>query len=492
MKRLVALAVFVALAVSAVAAPLRLKWSCGKHSAIRNDLLIVSVERDDRNAGTEMAKAELDLTPYCGRMVEIKAQCLGFDITKAAQHHHGSKLMLHYKDLDTKQDNWPQAGTVIGTFGPREIRLRTYISAKRVGPAELSFGLQCAAGTFIMDLSTLEIAVVELDDSEAYRVRYPESVRKIPPLRGVMSPGKTITEDDLRTLHEWGATLFRYQMNRGWGRQNANRDLKDYGKWFDERLDLLEQVLGWAKKYGLKVVVDLHTPAGGRGPTRECNLFFEKEYEEYFYACWRKIATRFRGRPEIFGYDLINEPVQHNPTACDYLTLQRKAAEAIRAIDPDTPIIIESNEMDAPQAFWYLKPLKMDNIIYQVHMYLPGSFTHQLGDRPKDGWRGYPDESRGWNREFLREQLKPVREFQRKTGCRIYVGEFSAVAWAPGADAYLRDCIDIFEEYGWDWSYHAFREYDGWSVEHEGADAKSLRPAGDTPRKRVLLDGFRR
>ncbi len=77
-------------------------------------------------------------------------------------------------------------------------------------------------------------------------------------------------------------------------------------------------------------------------------------------------------------------------------------------------------------------------------------------------------------------------------GARIYVGEFSAIAWAPGADAYLRDCISLFEEYGWDWTYHAFREWAGWSVEHEGEDDTSLRPSADNPRKRTLLDGFGR
>ena len=45
------------------------------------------------------------------------------------------------------------------------------------------------------------------------------------------------------------------------------------------------------------------------------------------------------------------------------------------------------------------------------------------------------------------------------------IGEFSAVRWAPGADRYLADCTAIFEEYGWDWSYHAFREWGGWSCE---------------------------
>ena len=87
-------------------------------------------------------------------------------------------------------------------------------------------------------------------------------------------------------------------------------------------------------------------------------------------------------------------------------------------------------------------------------------------------------------------RFEPVREFQQKHGARIYVGEFSAVAWAPGAEKYLEDCIALFEEYGWDWSYHAFREWKGWSVEHEGPDAEHLVPSADNPRKRVLLKAF--
>ena len=103
----------------------------------------------------------------------------------------------------------------------------------------------------------------------------------------------------------------------------------------------------------------------------------------------------------------------------------------------------------------------------------------------------YPNAEKGWNADFMRDVLKPVREFQLKHKALIYVGEFSAVAWAPGAENYLRDAIGIFEEYGWDWSYHAFREWAGWSVEHEGKNDGTLRPSADNPRKRALLDGFR-
>ena len=55
----------------------------------------------------------------------------------------------------------------------------------------------------------------------------------------------------------------------------------------------------------------------------------------------------------------------------------------------------------------------------------------------------------------------------------------------------MRDCIEIFEEYGWDWCYHAFREWEGWSVEREGPNQRELVPSSDNPRKRALLKGLK-
>lgn len=103
----------------------------------------------------------------------------------------------------------------------------------------------------------------------------------------------------------------------------------------------------------------------------------------------------------------------------------------------------------------------------------------------------YPDPKRGRNRDWLRKTLGNVREFQNRHGARIYVGEFSAAAWAEGADRYIEDCISIFKEYGWDWTYHSFRGWNGWSVEHEGDSIKTMRPSVDNPRKRALLKGLK-
>ena len=125
-------------------------------------------------------------------------------------------------------------------------------------------------------------------------------------------------------------------------------------------------------------------------------------------------------------------------------------------------------------------------------MYEPFEFTHQrvLGTRP---WTvAWPNAEKGWDKDYIRKVLKPVRDFQLRHNARILVGEFSSVCWAPNAEGYLSDCISVFGEYGWDWTYHAFREWPGWSVEHEGEDDASLRLSPDNPRRRALMDALRR
>ena len=324
---------------------------------------------------------------------------------------------------------------------------------------------------------------------------YTPDVAARPRLRGVMSGGGDMGEDDFKTLHEWGATLLRFQMVRDWHAVNANRDIDEYDRWLKGRLDHFDAViLPMARKYGIMVALDLHVPPGGRDAGEEGNLFYERKYADHFVEIWRGIARRFKGREGIYGYDLINEPCHKRDALpdCDYWNLQRRAAEAVRAEDPHVPIIIESNDWDSYGTFDKLIPLSLTNVIYEVHMYEPSDFTFQrlLGTRQ---WTtSYPDDEKGWNRGGLVQRLQRVRDFQLKYGAKIYDGEFSAAAWAPGAENYLRDCISIFEEWGWDWTYHAFREAAVWDVEKEGETMETMRPAAsETPRKRVLIEGLR-
>jgi len=83
-------------------------------------------------------------------------------------------------------------------------------------------------------------------------------------------------------------------------------------------------------------------------------------------------------------------------------------------------------------------------------------------------------------------------EFQQRYGVHIYIGEFSAIRWAPEGSAYryIKDLIEIFESHGWDWTYHAFREWSGWSVEH-GEDRANTNPSPTpTEREKLLREWF--
>ena len=336
---------------------------------------------------------------------------------------------------------------------------------------------------------------------------YPASLSAAP-LRGVMLPDERCKEDDFKTLHDWGATLARYQMTlfKPTHTNAPHQVVADFFEWLEERLDHLDEVLGWAGKYGIKIVVDLHSyPGGAYGETyashhsqHDARMFHERVYGEAFVEAWRRIARRFAGRKEIYGFDFANEVWQTTSAKyADYWTMQRRAGEIVRSFDPQATLVVECCHSDNPWGFEVLSPLPTDNVVYQVHMYLPHEFTHQGLGKARDEYehKPYPNPERGWNVDFLRRELKDVVDFQKRTGARILVGEFSAIAWADGADRYLTDCIKLFNEYGWDWTYHAFREFRGWDVEKETAAFKGPgsepRPSPDNPRMRVLRAGLK-
>jgi len=477
-----------------------LRWVPTQYARIEGKLLKVDVPANAPR-GSYGARAAVDLSAFSEKGFSAEIRATGKGITEPPQAWNGLKFMFHYVDPNGEK-HWPNTASKLGDFPWQTLRVVDFCPGRKLGKAELTLGLQDSTGSVTFDLSTLKLAAaVEMypRTNQNWRVSYPARVRDLPPQRGVMLPGGNCTEDDFRTLSRWGATLARYQMIRGWHKQNDNQDLADYDRWLDGKVDhLLRDVLPWARKYGIRIVVDLHVPPGGRNHG-EMNMFHEARWADHFVACWRRIAQRCQGHPEIYGYDLINEPQQQlpSPPGLDYWNVQRRAAEAVRAIDPDTSIIIESNGWDSAAPYAYLSPLAMDNVIYQVHMYVPGEFTHQGVSRQDDNYHRtkWPDQSKKWNRDFIERQLQPVLEFRKRHNARIYVGEFSAITWAEGAENYIADCISIFEKHGFDWTYHAFREWSGWSVEHESVGGKFSSGAryvasADNPRKRALLHGL--
>ena len=523
-----------------------LDWHLPQYATLDGDILTIDVPESAARQGCRV-EADIDLSAYDGIPVEAEIEASGENVGKARDAWNGLKFQFEYVDPETGEKQYPNTTILRGDFPRQTLRVRDSLCATRSAPARLVLGLQDTSGKVVFDLSTLRIREGKPFwpvTNETHRCEYSDAIKglrcsneeaplggamkwplrgndnsslaqsapfiaaqaasslatKSPssftPLRGVMSPGRDMTEDDFITLRDWGATLLRYQMCRDWGKAGTNRDLAEYDAWLEGRLAHFESfVLPMCRKYGLKAVLDMHVTPGGRNAQGEFCMFFEREYANYFVDKWAQIAARFAPivqtmGPVIYGYDLCNEPVQYNEALpeCDWWSLQRRAAEAIREIDPETPIIVESNNWDVPQTWSAMSPMALTNVIYQVHVYNPMPYTHQGVHRPVDAPVAYPGP--GLDKDFLRRILAPVRAFEQRHGAKIYVGEFSAIAWAPGAENYLRDCMSLFDEYGWDWTYHAFRESRVWDVEMEGPTWPKMVPFPDSPRKRALLEGL--
>jgi aryl-phospho-beta-D-glucosidase BglC (GH1 family) len=302
-----------------------------------------------------------------------------------------------------------------------------------------------------------------------------------------------VTAADLRTLANWGANSIRWQLTwDGFPRSPADTAaLPLYTAWMQRALAHLDSLLPVCRALGLHIALDLHTPPGGRASSgQECKLFQSPLWQQAFRNLWKEIATRYRNETAIWGYDLVNEPLEGViPNGLmDWPALATQTAQDIRAVDSTHWIIIEASPGGSPVALAAMEPINIPGVVYSLHMYEPSLFTHQ-GIYSVSEAISYPGIIGGkeWNKETLRQYLNPVKEWQQDYKARIYVGEFSAIRWAPGESAhnYLRDCIEIFEEWNWDWTYHAFREWHGWSVEH--SNKKGDEHPSITPNSRELL-----
>lgn len=436
-------------------------------------------------SGTFLATVPVNLETLRGREILLSYEVRAENVSQPDKDYNGIKCQLHWTSA-VEGPRWFNVSQPIGTFGWKHSELIVRV-APDAAEGVLQVGLQGCSGTMWIANVTLTI----LREKPARPAR----------LRGMVGPA-TYSPQDLQDLAAWKANCIRWQLtNSSWARTDIPGDPAVYGAWLRGKLDELALVLDQARDLGMKVIVDLHAPPGGRFPDGTLRMLMDKRLQDYFLSVWRHIARRFKGHPAVYAYDLMNEPLQLRPSppgVRDWSALQLAAARIVRAEDPATAIMLEVDPWDSPEGFAWMEPVDVPNVIYSVHMYWPNEYTHQGVDRAwvtAEDRLVYPGtfNTRPFDRAALAAQLAPVREFQQAYGARIFVGEFSVVRWAPGGAQYVADLISLFEEYGWDWAYHAFREWPGWSLEHADLpyDEKNHPAATQPPdRARVVRQWF--
>ena len=429
-----------------------------------------------------------------GRYVFLSAEVKATGVSPKPHPWNGIKVMAR---VDTPAGSeWPQAELPTGSFDWQRCSRRFWVPATATA-VTLSLGLEQVTGRAWFR----EVRLVLAKEAAAAPAAPADTPvfcgHSEPRLRGVMVAPDTLNENDLAVLaRDWGGNLIRWQLVRTGAPANES-NFENYDRWLDGQLRQLDRGLTWAARLGVKVALDLHSPPGGgvvSGYQAAIGSFWTNpNAQNKFLEAWRRIAARYRGDQRIWGYDLVNEPADDNVTEdCDdWQTLALRAGQAIRSIDPQRTLIVEPPSWGNASGFSRFQPVALPNVVYSFHFYEPHAFTAQGVDGASPA-QAYPGQIDGawWDKSALERALEPATAFASRYRVSMYVGEFSVIRWAPGGEKYLSDLIDLLESRGWDWSYHAFREWDGWSVEH-GADKNDHTPTiQPTARKQVLLQGL--
>ena len=296
--------------------------------------------------------------------------------------------------------------------------------------------------------------------------------------------------EDLRVLRSWGANLEEiavsdvYEPNPPYSFQPL-------------ALEKVDKLVAGAEAAGLFIVLTCRTGPGREDFNRSYEIWREAEAQEAYARMWQHLASHYRGRESIVGYDLMCEPHpddEADKPLGDWNALAKKVTEAIRQVDPDTPILVNSSGWGYPQLFDFLEPTGDPRTVYVVHFYSPKRYTHQRRRRPIP----YPgvvpahvEPEQYWDKTTIEKTLAAVRSFQKRHSVPIFAGEFGCTRWAPGAVEYLRDQMDLYEQWNWSWAYWAFREWDAMDIEKkpEAADRERYE---DTPLLRLFRSYFAR
>lgn len=228
-----------------------------------------------------------------------------------------------------------------------------------------------------------------------------------------------------------------------------------------------------------------------------------------YVALLADLAREHQGQTPIAAWDLTNEPDLHRlpegavATKADYelvLTEWRQLAtactDAIRAVEPGRLVVYQVGLVADPSQFElgspHSLPLDRPGVIHSAHFYEPDDWTHQnvpelvAGQGLARPWRGFDAEVRA----AAQASLDILDRWSARHGKPIYVGEISAVRFAPGAHEYVRLVTDFCREKGWPFSYHEWRGWWGWDAELVGAHEASERVAS-TPMLAVLRNAFK-
>ncbi|MDB4903989.1 MAG: Endoglucanase precursor [Mucilaginibacter sp.] len=242
-----------------------------------------------------------------------------------------------------------------------------------------------------------------------------------------------ITEADIHFLKASGMNSIRIPFNYRLfttedycGQNNPNRGF-----------ELLDRVIGWCKKEGLYVLLDMHCAPGGQtGDNIDDGsgypfLYKSKAMQQLTINIWKRIAAHYKNETTVMGYDLLNEPIatyfnkdEFNP----YLEpLYKEITKAIRTVDKNHIMFLGGAQWDSN--FTVFGPPFDSKLVYTFHKY--------------------------WTKTTTTEVIQDYIDFRNKYNVPIYCGETG-----ENTDEWVAGFKNTLEQNNIGWHYWPYKKMD--------------------------------
>ncbi|MCI2048109.1 MAG: glycoside hydrolase family 5 protein [Lachnospiraceae bacterium] len=257
-----------------------------------------------------------------------------------------------------------------------------------------------------------------------------------------------------------------------------------------------DYLMGLARKYGIYVLLDLHSAPGGQNPDwHSDNGTGYTEFWEYdvfrrqVAALWRRIAERYGQEEYLLGYDVLNEPfiipqlLEEKEDAEDMASgltvpdagkllakFYGEVIEAIRSADPEHIIFLEGDHFASD--FDALRGITDGQTAMEFHFY-PTVWYENLYDE---------DIGTGYRQQKFEEVMQKLIANASRCGRPILCGEAGYEIVTKGFDRtfpLIRDTISLFTKYGLSFTLWSYKDADFMGM---------VRPKQDSPWMRLCRE----
>ncbi len=268
-----------------------------------------------------------------------------------------------------------------------------------------------------------------------------------------------ITEPDFARIASWGLDHVRIPVD-------YNIFENDDGSYKESGFQRIDNALALCEKYNLNVVLDLHKTAGfsfDNYGESESGFFESEELQERFYRLWEQFASRYGKLSDRVAFELLNE-VTDKCYIDVWNSISNKCIQRIRAIAPETVILVGSYWNNSAEAVSDLAKPYDDKVVYNFHCYEPLKFTHQGAywtDMINAEERYSFDES-DITPAYFERLFSQAIEAAKRNNTSLYCGEYGVINKVSPEDTvkWFRCINSVLEKYGIARSAWSYKEMD--------------------------------